>query len=155
MRKFFAPVVSLGLLAMACNGGNSPGLSTAPSGALAPTFPPFAFAERYTTIAVGDVVSRHVTADDPPCVAFPEFRCQYFRLTAPSAGNLEVVVTTTRGVGGQLQDVSVANSDGAELWGLSGGRVSVPLRAGTTYQITVWYAAPGVEFELRSSLQTS
>ncbi len=155
MRKLFPPLVSLGLLTMACSGGDRLVLSTAPSAPSAQASPaprpPFTFAERFTTITVGEVISRHVTADDPPCAGFPEFRCLYFRLTAASAGTLEVVVTTLRGVGSQLQDVSVTDAGGGELWGPIGGRVNVALRAGTTYQITVWYAAPGVELELRTS----
>jgi hypothetical protein len=157
MRILFPSVLCLGLLAAACHGSNLPVIPTAPAQTPAPAPPappiPFAFAERYTPITVGEVVSPLVTADDLPCVGFPEFRCLYFRLTPPSTGSVEAVVTTTRGVAAQLQDVSVADSDGVEWWGPIGGRVSVAVRAGTTYQITVWYAAPGVEFELRTSMR--
>jgi len=62
------------------------------------------------------------------------------------------MVTTLRGVSSQLQDVSITDSGRTELWGPIGGRVTAALRAGATYQITVWYAEPGVEFELRTSL---
>lgn len=158
MRKLLQSTLCLGMLAVACGDGNHLVVPVAPTPvpAAAPPAPPpvpFAFAERYTPITVDEVVSRRVTADDLLCAGFPEFRCQYFRLTPASAGSVEVVVTTIRAVASQLQDVSVVDSGGIELWGPIGGRVSFPVRAGTTYQITVWYAAPGVEFELRTSMR--
>jgi hypothetical protein len=41
------------------------------------------------------MVSRSVTADDPPCDDYPEFRCQYFRITPPIDGRLDVAMTAT------------------------------------------------------------
>lgn len=95
---------------------------------------------------------RRVTTDDPLCVGFPQFRCQYFRMTSANSGNLQIGITTIRGIGGQLQDVSVLESGGADIWGPIGGQVSIAVTPGKTYQITVWYAEPGVEFELRTSI---
>ena len=51
------------------------------------------FSERYTQIIAGEMVGRSVTVDDPPCAEYPEFRCQYFRITPPSDGRLDVAMT--------------------------------------------------------------
>lgn len=65
---------------------------------------------------------------------------------APSDGKLEVVMTFSKG----NLDLSVNDSEGREWW----YPVSAPVKAGTTYQITVWeYEFPGVEFELKSTLR--
>jgi hypothetical protein len=104
------------------------------------------FAERYTSIAVGEAVSARVNADDPRCAVWPEWPCQYFRLTAPSDGTLDVVMTHSAG----NLDLSFTNDAGNTWW----YPVSIPVTAGATYQITVWeYETTGVEFELRTSLQ--
>ncbi|MGH9331500.1 MAG: hypothetical protein ACRD09_13750 [Vicinamibacterales bacterium] len=93
------------------------------------------------------MITGRVAADDPRCVGDEGYQCQYFRLTAPSDGLLAVVLTTS---GGNV-DLSVSNS-ALEQWWLPIERV--PVKAGATYQITLWeYERPGVEFELRSSLQ--
>jgi len=115
--------------------------------------PPTALSDRYTQITPGEVLIRRVTTDDPLCVGFPEFRCQYFRITSPSSGDLAVGIMTIRGIGGQLQDVSVLELGGTDIWGPIGGQVSIAVKPGNTYQITVWYAEPGVEFELRTLIR--
>lgn len=154
MRTFFTSVVCFGLL-VACGCGTQ---QRFPTSITAPTVPtvvpalPIAFAERFTVMTVDEMVRSRVTTDDPPCVDFPEFRCQYFRLTAPRDGIVDVIITTTHAVSSQLQDISIRDSQGADIWGPVGGRVSIRIKAGEVYQVTVWYAAPGVEFELRSSL---
>jgi hypothetical protein len=88
-----------------------------------------------------------VSADDPRCVGEEAYQCQYFRIAPSSDGLLAVVLTTT---GGNI-DLSVSNSAMEQWWAPI---EQVPVKAGATYQITLWeYERPGVEFQLRSSLQ--
>jgi hypothetical protein len=94
-----------------------------------------------------------VTADDPPCAGFPEFRCRYFRLTVPGNGHVDAAVTAIRAAWHYGLDLSVTDSSGGERWGLTGGQSTIAARAGDTIQFTVWYATPGDEFELRTSLR--
>ena len=158
MRHLVASVGCFALLAAACgDGGNptgpgrvpspSPPPAASPTPAPAPAPTPSPFAETYTQISVGDVVSRRATAEDPVCESW---HCQYFRLTAASDGLLEVVMTAT----GNL-DAAVADIVGTKWWDPAPGaqvRVRAPVKAGATYQIEIWEYTSG-EFELRTSLQ--
>jgi len=48
-------------------------------------------------------------------------------------------------------DLSFTDAQHSQWW----APLIVPVKAGATYQITVWeYAFPGVEFELRSSYKS-
>lgn len=154
MRTLLRSAALLGLLTAGCERARSQGFTgvTAPTPPPVTPPPPQALSDRYTQITPGDVLTRQVTTDDPLCVGFEQFRCQYFRITSTNSGTLQVGVTTIRGVGDQLQDVSVLESGGTDIWGPIGGQVNIPVTPGKTYQITVWYAAPGVEFELRTSI---
>jgi hypothetical protein len=92
-----------------------------------------------------------VAADDPPC---DQWHCQYFRITAPTDGSLEVALTYSEG----NLDVFVNDPGGSQLWDpkpVRGNvRVSLPAKAGVTYQIGVMeYERPGVEFELLATLR--
>jgi hypothetical protein len=153
--KLIHAIVCLGLLATACDdGGSRIPIPSAPSPVLSPApspFPGAPFSERYTQITLGDVVTSRVTDDDPPCVGEPQWDCQYFRLTAPGDGLLEVVMTVTpNSLGKPNLDLSFSDSERKEWW----SPVIAPVKAGSTYQITVWeYAFPGVEFELRFLLR--
>jgi hypothetical protein len=146
MRQLIGAVGCFALLTAACgNQGNPIGPVRVPSPSPAPTPPPFA--DTYTQISVGDVVSGRATADDPVCDAW---HCQYFRLTASRDGVLEVVMTPT----GNL-DASVTDSQGRTWWDPKPGlqvRVSTPVKAGATYEIAIWEYTSG-QFELRTSLQ--
>jgi len=104
------------------------------------------FADTFTVITVNEVLHRRVSADDPLCIEEPLWPCQYFRITPPNDGRLDVVMTHT---GGNL-DLSFRDSEGTRWW----YPISVPVKAGRTYQITIWeYEFPGLEFELSASLQ--
>jgi len=155
MRTLLRCAVFFGLLTAGCDRGRPQPLNSFAAPTSVPVTPaaPTVLSDRYTQITPGDVLNRRVTTDDPLCVGFPEFRCQYFRITADNNGLLEAGVMTIRGIGGQLQDVSVLESGGADIWGLVGGQVSIAMTPGKIYQITVWYAEPGVEFELRTSIR--
>ena len=146
MRQLVASIGCVALLAAACGSEVIPTApSRIPSPAPTPTPPPFA--DAYTQISVGDVVSRRATAEDPVC---DDWHCQYFRLTAPSDGFLEVVMTAT----GNL-DASVTDPEGRTWWDPKPGvqvRVSTPVKAGATYEIAIWEYTSG-EFDLRTSLQ--
>ena len=59
------------------------------------------------------------------------------------------MVNSSRGTLKDVVDLSFADSRGNEWW----YPVRVPIKAGATYQITIWYVEPGIEFELQTSLQ--
>ena len=157
MRTLSPSIAFTGLLVLTCSGGCDRPIPTSPGQAIGPPIsappPPVAFAAPYIRVAIGEVVNRRVTADAPTCVGFPEFRCQHFRLTVPDNGFIDVVVTTIRSSWRLGLDVSVSGPTGGEYWGAVGGQATVAVQADATYQITVWYAAPDDEFELRSSLR--
>ncbi len=110
------------------------------------SFPADPFSERYTWTTVGQAVSGRFAAADPPCDGF---HCQYFRLTPPTDGMLDVEMTYSLGTARQVLDLSLSDPQSRIWW----APLCVPVSAGTTYQITVWYGTPGVEFELRASLR--
>jgi len=56
---------------------------------------------------------------------------------------------SSMGTATQVLDLTFTNSAGAEWW----YPISVPIKAGATYQIALWYVSPGVEFELQTSLK--
>jgi hypothetical protein len=149
MRRFLTSIVCVALVGVGCGSDNGTRIPTGPSPAPAPAPPPFSFAEPYTQITIGEVVNRLVTADNPPCVGWPQWQCQYFRVTAPSDGTFEAVMKSSLGTATGVLDLTFTNSEGREWW----YPVSVPIRAGATYQIALWYASPGIEFELRTSLK--
>ncbi len=163
MRTLVRLVVCLGLLAAACGEGGQtptrPAQIPSPSPQPPPAPAPFAFQPQFTQITVGEVVNRRVTADAPECSPSDPWPCQHFRLTAPSDGGLEVAMTySVQTQPHQTLDLSFVDSVGHQLWGYAGGvppelRVSVSVKTGAVYQITVWYTYPGVEFQLRTALQ--
>ena len=152
MGKLSASVACVALFLAGCGSDSGTRTPLGPSQATpAPATPRNPFAETYTQITVGEVVSRRVATTDPACEAW---HCQHFRLTAPTTGRLEVVMTYSTG----NLDISVTDSEGRESWDPApvGGlvRVSAMVTAGVTYQMTVWeYEFPGVEYELRTTLQ--
>jgi hypothetical protein len=164
MQRFFLLILCFAVLGAACTSE----LPTAPRQppATTPSQPPaprpFTFAEQYTEIVVGEVVRRLVTSENPECTDEPGWKCQYFRLTAPIDGTLEVMTIVWRGTVLQGVDFSLDESGGWKWWSPTSGQprdgepwppLRVPVKGGTTYQITVWYVTPGVEFEIRSSMQ--
>lgn len=157
MRTLARLAVCLGLLAAACGEGGQ--VPTQPAAIPPLPVPPFAFQPQFTEIALGEVVNRRVTADAPECSPFDPWPCQHFRLTAPSDGNLEVAMTySVQTQPYQALDLSLVNSVGSQVWGSAGTvfpelRLIASVRTGAVYQITVWYTYPGVEFQIRTSLQ--
>ena len=161
MRKQLWSIASLALLATACSDVSHPVLPTAPSQVPAPSPTPaaaFRFSEPYTQVSVGDVVTRRGRTDDSECVDLPGWHCHYFRITAPSDGTLDVLLKwVLETQPNQPLDLSFTDSDGRTFWSEYGpgpqGRLRASVKAGSIHQITVWYTFPGVEFELRSSLE--
>lgn len=159
MQRLLFLIVSMAACATGCSDIILPALPTAPSQVPAPApVPVFAFAEPYTRISIGDVVVRRAGTDDSECVDLRGWHCHYFRLTAPSDGRLDILlkwVLETQPF--QPLDLSLADSKGITSWSEYGpgpqGRLRTLVSAGSTYQFTVWYTFPGVEFELRSSLE--
>lgn len=149
MRHHLALIVCAMLLASGCNGiPTGPAQLPSPSSPTAPPAPsPPRFVDTYRQITVGEVVSGRATAEDPVCEAW---HCQYFRLTSPSDGVLEVVMTAT----GNL-DAAVADTEGRKWWDPAPEarvRVRAPVKAGATYQIEIWEYTSGA-FELRTSME--
>ena len=160
MRTLLWSVVWAAALSAGCSGGNPPVFPTSPSQVAtpAPAPAPFLFAQPHTSIAVGEVVSRRADADNnPECVDLPGWHCHYFRITAEKDGTLDVIMTWVLETQPfQPLDLSLIDSRGADRWSDYGPGQRSHLRqlvkAGSTYQLTVWYTFVGVEFELRSSL---
>jgi hypothetical protein len=150
MSRCFASIVWLAFFMSGCGGDHRTLIPTAPSQPVPPPAP-FSFSEPYSQITIGEVVVGRVAADDPRC---DQWQCQYFRITAPTDGSLEVALTYS---GGNL-DVFLNDLRGSQWWDphpVRGKvRVSLPAKAGATYQIGVLeYERPGIEFELVTTLQ--
>jgi hypothetical protein len=130
----------------------------APPPPLPREFPPFDI----TSIAVGDVISR-TNGEAPECLGEPSWPCLYFRVVAPGTGTLEVALSYAWGTqGNQGVDVTLREAGkSGELWAQSysptGPRwhttLTAPVIAGRTYDITLWYTFPNLEYELRTSLR--
>ena len=160
MRKQLWSIASLALLATACGDVGHPIFPTAPSQVPAPSPTPaaaFRFSDLYTRVSVGDVVTRRGRTDDSECVDLPGWDRHYFRITAPSDSTLDVLLKRVLETQpNQPVDLSFADSDGRTSgWRTVGTQdwLRASVTAGRTHQITVRYTFPGVEFELRSSLE--
>lgn len=102
-------------------------------------------------MAVGQVVNGRPTPDDPECVDVPGFTCQHFRVTPATDGSLTVVITFSHDPLRQVLDLSLMSAEGWTVWA-NHDALAMGVMQGQTYEITVWYLTPGVEFELRTSL---
>lgn len=121
-------------------------------------FPPFDI----TTIAVGDIVTR-TNLDAPECLGFDKWPCLYFRIVPPSTGTLEVALSYVWGTqGDQGIDLSIREvGTFRDVWAQSFDSTGPRLRAvlttavaeGKTYDITLWYTFPNLEYELRTALR--
>ena len=121
-------------------------------------WPPYAI----TSIEVGEVISRII--DNPPeCIDESRWPCVYFRLVAPSAGTLEVVLTYKTGTqGSQAVDVTVRKVGTSRyVWAQANARSGVewhtdltaPVTAGVSYDLTLWYTFPNLQYELRTRMR--
>jgi hypothetical protein len=119
--------------------------------------PPVPFAPLvFTPLEVGAVFQGRV--DNPQqCIDDLGWPCLYFRLTVPISGTLSVSLTSPRGIRVPA-DLTVRVVDGgaytwAQLFSETETRVTAPVVAGRSYDVTMWYVNTGVEFELRPSVQ--
>jgi len=162
MHRILPAIGCIALLSTACSQASpvfpSPQITT-PTISPAPAAP-FAFAQPFTLLTIGGQVHRKVGsgAENPDCVDFPGWGCHYFRITPSTDGVLEVVLTwLLESQPSQPLDLSSTDSRGGTAWSNYGpgsrGALSIPVKAGSTYQMTVWYTFPGVEFEIGASLQ--
>lgn len=110
-------------------------------------------------ITLGQVISSHLTADDPICGDRYPFRCRYFRLPVPEDGILEVTIrwSATQRDPYPL-DMDVVGPSGAGWVGMiaNGPHRVARGRAtgGSTYVIELWsFLTPDEPFELTTSLQ--
>ena len=120
-------------------------------------FPPF----EITTIAVGEIT--RTNRDAPECLGYLGWPCLYFRFAAPLSGTLEVELSYAWGSqGNQGVDVSLREAGTfPELWAQSssatGSRwhttLTAPVVEGKTYDITLWYTFPNLEYQLRTALR--
>lgn len=88
--------------------------------------------------------------------------CQYFRITAPSTGTLEVLLTFDSSTQG-LQGVDISARDlpavggidpyWAEFGNSTQTRLTLSVTAGQTYQIALWYTYEKLQYELRTSMK--
>jgi hypothetical protein len=112
---------------------------------------PAHFSERFTEVAVGDLVRHSFTEADPVCDEYPPLLCLFYRVTPGVDGVLDLNLTITKRNPIQGLDISLWDPQlGADTWW---DPVRAPIKAGVTYQITVWYGTPGVEFEMRSAIR--
>lgn len=161
MHKQLLSITCLALLATACSTANP--VSPTPQitiPVVTPAPPPFAFVQSFTELTVGGKIHRKVGTGtgNPECVDLPGWGCHYFRITPASDGVLEVMLTwVLETQPSQPLDLSSADSRGTSSWSTYGPGpkdvLSLPVKSGSTYQMTVWYTFPGVEFEISASLQ--
>ena len=111
-------------------------------------------------IEVGEVVTRTIAPNPPECVGLRGWPCQYFEITAPRDGTLEVIaIYATATQGGQPLDISLEGPRG-EVWAqtylpgspLSEGRLKISVVAGERYRITLWYTFVNLQYELRITM---
>jgi hypothetical protein len=119
--------------------------------------PPASFAPlEFTPIEIGAVFQERV--DNPQeCIDDLGWPCRYFRLTAPASGTLTVTVTSPRGTR-TPGDLTVSEMDRmgytwAQFATENETRVTAPVVAGRSYDITLWYVTTGLDIELRTSVQ--
>ncbi len=147
--RFLVPVICSALGALGCDEGHRPGGPLLPTaGAVAPA--PF------PSITVGDVVGFQFTVDDVACVSGGG-RCRSYNVTAPSDGRLEVVLASVSGEGSFVFTTEMYVVPGGDFWDVGPGpriSVTIPARAGVTYEIRMYSATvPSVWLELRASLR--
>jgi hypothetical protein len=162
-------VAGVALLAIGCNPDSRRkfGLPTSPTETAPPPifvqpqprqFPPY----EITTIAVGEVINL-TNLDAPECIGFDRWPCLYFGLVAPSTGTLDVTLSYAWGTQGNqgvdvsLREVGTFREFWAQSFSSTGPRWQTVLIAdvveGKTYDVTLWYTMPNLEFELRSALR--
>jgi len=169
MRHVNLAVVVLVLIASGCGGGDRQ-LPMGPSAVPAPLpssgeprMSPPTLRDRQPDlgrpIPLGEMVSSRVATDDPVCPGPHLFRCQYFRLTVPQDGVLEVTIRWSAAQRDPYPvDMDVIGPSGA---GFSGEIASGPYRVargrvagGSTYVIEVWsFLTPDEPFELTTLLK--
>jgi hypothetical protein len=137
----------------------SPPASPAPS-----LWPSYGFGEPFTVLTPGASVRRRVEGhpgsnENPQCVdpTLPGWGCQFFRVTPSFDGTLDLTLTwVLETQPNQGLDLSLDDDQRRSWWSDRGPGpsptqlLSLPLDAGETYQITIWYTFRGVEFELRT-----
>lgn len=152
------------VITAACEGSNP----TAPSRVtIANALPsvsaplPQPFMQPFTDLQIGSTFGRTVSSDaNPECPGLPGWGCQFFRVTPGADGLLTVAVDwVVETQPNQGLDLSLESTDGASYWADMPhfGELDVQghVRAGQTYQITVWYTFPGVTFEVITSMDKS
>jgi hypothetical protein len=155
--RFLASVICAVLGGLGCDGSyrtGGPPLPTAPTVAPAPT--PLPAPGPFPSITVGDVVRFQFTADDVPCDG-ANGRCRSYNVTAPSDGRLEVVLASVSGEDSFVSTTEMYVVPGGDSWDVGPGpriSVTIPVRAGGTYEIRMYSAkVPSVGLELRASLR--
>jgi len=108
-------------------------------------------------IAVGDVISQHVTPQDPVCDPAWGFHCQYYRYVAARDGLFEIAMAW-KSLHDYPLDLDVTDPDNmtSDVTFLAPNerRVQLRVKAGSVYWVGIWSAeAPGEPFVLTASLQ--
>ena len=150
--RILVSVICSTLGGQGCDGGSTarPSMPTAPTVSVAPAPAPF------PSITLGDVVRFQFTFDDVACVG-GEGRCRSYNVTAPSDGRLEVVLASVSGEDSFVSATEMYVVPGGDFWDVGPGpriSVTIPARAGVTYEIRMYSATvPSVGLELRASLR--
>jgi hypothetical protein len=105
---------------------------------------------------LGDVLRFRITRDDHAC-SRSEGRCRSYNVTAPSNGELVVVITPVASDDLLFDRLEMYIVPGADDWQTGPGRqirAAAQVSAGRTYEIRMFIpAVPSPELELRTSLQ--
>lgn len=131
-------------------------LPAAPTAIYVPP-PPVSFAPlEFTSIEVGTLFQERVN-NPQECIDDLGWPCRYFRLSAPISGTLSVTVTSPRGTRGPgdltVSEVGRRAYTWAQFATENETRVTAPVVAGRSYDITMWYVTNGLDIELRTSVQ--
>jgi hypothetical protein len=105
---------------------------------------------------LGEVVRFRITTDDHTCTR-GEGRCRSYNVTAPSNGEMVVVVTSITPDDPLFETLEMYIVPGADDWQTGPGRqisATAHVSAGRTYEIRMFMPkVPSPEFELRTSLR--
>jgi hypothetical protein len=111
----------------------------------------------FSPISAGDVISQHVTSEDPVCDPRYAARCQFYRYVAPRDGVFEVAMAW-KSLQTYPLDIDVTDPD-VMTWDVTlvtpnERHVQLRVKGGSVYWVTIWSAAaPGEPFVLTASLQ--
>lgn len=123
---------------------------------LPPPPPPLPPSPPFPEIMLGEVIRFRFTTDDWACTR-GEGRCRSYNVTAPSNGEMVVVITPITADDPSFELLEMYIVPGADDWQVGPGRqigATARVTAGRTYEIRMFMPmVPSLELELRTSLR--